>query len=398
MTAYEGDSPLPDVAGFEDSTAHVYAASRAAEPKAKSERLVSLDAFRGLTMLLMVLVNNAGSGAIYHQLKHASWNGWTITDAVFPSFLWIVGVAITISLGKRLAAGVSLTTLYSQIVRRSALIYFLGLIVYVAPEFDLSTQRLLGVLQRIAICYLIASLIFLHTRLRGQLIWIAGLLAGYWALMMLVPVPGFGAGDLSVQGNFAHYLDRIVLGRHNYHSTKTWDPEGVLSTLPAIATALLGVMAGHLLRLKRALAEKTVWLFLAGDLLIAAGLVCDIWLPINKHLWTSSFTLFMAGLDFVIFASFLWLIDGRGYKRAVRPFVIMGMNAIAVYMVSELFAELIDGLHLRSGLSIKQWVFQNVFTPIAPPSIAALLYAVAFMLLMYGVAYALYRKQWFLRV
>lgn len=389
---------MQNIIGFGDSTTQLESAAQTALPKAKPNRLVSLDAFRGLTMLLMVLVNNAGSGAIYHQLQHAAWNGWTITDAVFPSFLWIVGVAITISLGKRLAAGVPRTALYSQILRRSAVIYLLGLIVYAAPEFDPSTQRLLGVLQRIAICYLIASVIYLHTRVRGQLIWIAGLLGLYWALMTLVPVPGFGAGDLSVHGNFAHYVDRLILGHHNYHSTRTWDPEGVVSTLPSIATALLGVMAGHILRLKRALAEKTVWLFLAGNLLIAAGLICDIWLPINKHLWTSSFSLFMAGLDFAIFAGFLWLIDGCGYKKIVRPFVIMGMNAIAVYMVSELFAELIDSVHTAPGFSVKDWVFQNVFTPMAPPSIAALLYAVAFMLLMYGVAYFLYRKQWFLRV
>jgi predicted acyltransferase len=366
--------------------------------KIDSARLVSLDAFRGLTMLLMVMVNNAGSGAIYHQLSHAPWNGWTITDAVFPSFLWIVGVAITISLGKRLASGVPRTKLYSQIFRRAAVIYVLGLIVYAAPDFDLSTQRLLGVLQRIAICYLIASLIYLHTRVRGQIFWIVGLLAVYWALMMLAPVPGFGAGNLTVEGNFAHYVDRIVLGQHNYHSTRTWDPEGIVSTLPSIATALLGIMAGHILRLKRALVEKTVWLFLTGNILIVAALICNVWLPINKHLWTSSFTLLMAGLDFVVFAGFLWLVDGCGYKKVVRPFVIMGMNAIAVYMVSELFAELIDTIHVGAGVSIKDWVFQSIFVPLGQPSVAALLYAVAFMLLMYGVAYALYRKQWFLRV
>jgi predicted acyltransferase len=339
--------------------------------KIDSARLVSLDAFRGLTMLLMVMVNNAGSGAIYHQLSHAPWNGWTITDAVFPSFLWIVGVAITISLGKRLASGVPRTKLYSQIFRRAAVIYVLGLI---------------------------ASLIYLHTRVRGQIFWIVGLLAVYWALMMLAPVPGFGAGNLTVEGNFAHYVDRIVLGQHNYHSTRTWDPEGIVSTLPSIATALLGIMAGHILRLRRALVEKTVWLFLTGNLLIVAALICNIWLPINKHLWTSSFALFMAGLDFVVFAGFLWLVDGCGYKKVVRPFVIMGMNAIAVYMVSELFAELIDTIHVGAGVSIKDWVFQSLFVPLGPPSVAALLYAVAFMLLMYGVAYALYRKQWFLRV
>jgi predicted acyltransferase len=390
---------LEEVIGSGVPVSQVAVSAQAAIPKEKPERLVSLDAFRGLTMLLMVLVNNAGSGAIYHQLSHSPWNGWTIADTIFPSFLWIVGVAITISLGKRLAAGVSRSSLYSQILRRSAVIYVLGLIVYLAPAFDPSTQRLLGVLQRIAICYLVASVIYLHTRVRGQIVWIIGLLAAYWALMMLVPVPGFGAGNLSIEGNFAHYVDRIVLGHHNYHYTQTWDPEGIVSTLPSIVTTLLGIMAGHLLRLKRTLAEKTVSLFLTGNLLIAAGLVCNIWLPINKHLWTSSFSLYMAGLDFVVFAGFVWLVDGCGYKRVVRPFVIMGMNAIVVYMVSELFAELIDAIPSGAGgLSLRDWLFQTIFTPMAPASIAALLYAIAFTLLMYGVAYALYRKQWFLRV
>lgn len=367
-------------------------------PATKPDRLVSLDAFRGLTMMLMVLVNDAGSGAIYHQFHHSEWNGWTLTDTVFPSFLWIVGVAITLSLGSRIQKGVPRKSLYEQIFRRSVILYVLGLIVYVAPAFNPHTQRLMGVLQRIAICYLIASVIYLTTSIRGQLLWIVGLLASYWMMMTLIPVPGFGAGNLSVEGNFAHYIDRIVLGHHNYLSTQTWDPEGIISTIPAIATALLGIMAGHILRLKRPLSEKVAWLFCAGNCLIVIALVCDIWLPINKKLWTSSFALFMAGLDFVIFAGFLWLMDGCGWKRWARPMVIMGMNAIAVYMLSELLAELIGEWHLTSGVSIKHWIFQTIFAPLASPSIAALLYALAYTALMYVFAYFLYRKKWFFRV
>ena len=351
-------------------------------------------------MLLMVLVNNAGSGAIYHQLRHSEWNGWTITDAVFPAFLWIVGVAITLSLGKRMQNGASARDLFPSILRRSALLYLLGLIIYAAPAFNPSTQRLLGVLQRIAICYLAGSILYLTTRVRGQLLWIAGLLIGYWMLMMLVPVPGYGAGNLSVEGNFAHYIDRIVLGHHNYASTKTWDPEGIVSTLPSIATVLFGIMAGHVLRLKRPLSERVTWLFLAGACLLAAGLICDIWLPINKKLWTSSFSLFMAGLDFTVFAAFLWLVDGCGRKRVARPFVVMGMNAIAVYMAAELFDEAISYVHLASisGESIRHWIYHTAFVPIASPAVAALLYALAYTALMYGFAYVLYRKRWFLKI
>lgn len=283
-------------------------------------------------------------------------------------------------------------------MRRAAILYVLGLIVYVAPAFDPSTQRLLGVLQRIAICYLVASVIYLTTGIRGQLIWIAGLLVSYWMMMTLIPVPGYGAGNLSGAGNFAHYVDHLVLGRHNYAATKTWDPEGIVSTLPSIATALFGIMAGHLLRLKRPLTERIVWLYLTGTCLIFVALVCDIRMPINKSLWTSSFSLFMAGLDFIVFAGFVWLIDGCGWKRWVRPFVIMGMNAIAVYMLSELFDELISNIGTASASSVRSWIFHTIFVPLGSAPTSAMLYALAYTALMYAFAYFLYKNKWFLRV
>ena len=355
-------------------------------------RLVSLDVFRGATMALMVLVNNPGDGAhTYAPLQHSDWNGWTLTDTVFPAFLWIVGVAITLSLGKRLAAGVARRQLFVQLLRRAAILYGLGLVVYVYP-FDLSTQRLLGVLQRIAICYLIASAIYLTTGIRGQLIWIVSLLAGYWLVMKLVPVPGYGGGDLEVGHNLANYIDKIVLGSHNYAQTKTWDPEGIVSTIPAIATALFGIMAGHILRMRRQLSERTTWLFVIGNILIALGLIASMWLPINKKLWTSSFSIFMAGLDFVVFAICLWLVDGCGFKRAVKPFVIMGMNAITVYMISELLDEVLSALHWHEPL------YHAVFTPLASPMNASLLYAAAYTLLLWLIAYGMYRRGWFWRV
>lgn len=369
---------------------------------AKRERLVSLDAFRGATMALMVLVNDSGDGSnTYGPLKHSAWNGWTITDAVFPSFLWIVGVAITLSIANRLSAGVPKSKLFVQIARRAVVLYVLGLLIYAYPAFDVSTQRLLGVLQRIAICYLVASVIYLTTTWRGQLAWIVGLLSSYWLMMKFVPVPGYGAGHLDLQRNFAHYVDSILLGRHNYASTRTWDPEGIISTLPAIATTLFGVMAGHLLRLRKTLAERVTWLFCAGNLLIAVALICDLWLPINKKLWTSSFSMFMAGLDFVVLALLVWSIDGVGHRRAVKPLVIMGMNAIAIYMASEVLAEVLDAIRWRSGtgsIALGSWIFQHVFAPIASPMNASLLYAIAYTLLMYALAYGMYRRGWFLKV
>ena len=377
--------------------------STAADPPGRpfTQRVVSLDAFRGATMALMVLVNTPGDyGHIYAPLEHSRWNGWTPTDVVFPSFLWIIGVAITIVLTRRLAAGVSRSRIFSQACRRAATLYVLGLAVYAYPNFDLSTQRVFGVLQRIAICYLIATAIYLTTNIRGQIIWILSLLGGYWLLMTLVPVPGYGAGRLDVEGNFAHYIDRIVLGAHNYAYTKTWDPEGIVSTLPAIATALFGVIAGHILRIGRTLTQRAAWLFAVGVLLLAAGQVCDIWLPINKKLWTSSFSLFMAGVDFVIFAGMVWLLDVRGYKRFAKPLVIMGMNAITVYMVSELLDQVLNMIHVTSGgqpITLHAWL-GGLFGAVASPYNASLLFAIAYTLLMYLVAYVMYRRGWFVRV
>jgi predicted acyltransferase len=367
--------------------------AKTAGPLASAKRLVSLDAFRGATMALMVVVNSPGDGAhAYGPLNHSAWNGWTATDVVFPSFLWIVGVAMTLSLGKRVAAGVPKSQLYLQVLRRALVLYVLGLVIYGFPRYDLSTLRLMGVLQRIAICYAIAAAIYLTTSLRGQIIWIASLLTSYWLIMMLIPVPGYGAGHLDVERNLAHYVDWVVLGAHNYANTKTWDPEGIISTLPAIATALFGILAGHILRARKELAERTTWLFVAGNLLIALGLICNHWLPINKKLWTSSFSIFMAGLDFVMFAICLWLIDGRGYQRFVKPAVIMGMNAIVVYMASEMGEGVLSALHCRT------WIYQTFFAPLASPYNASLIYAVTYMLLMYLIAYVMYRRKWFVRV
>jgi predicted acyltransferase len=366
-----------------------------------SDRVASLDVFRGATIALMVLVNDPGDPRnVYPPLLHAQWNGWTATDVVFPSFMWIVGVAITIVIARRLAAGVSRTQIFGQAFRRAVILYVLGLIVYAWPNFDLSTQRLLGVLQRIAICYLIATAIYLTSNIRGQILWIVSLLGGYWLLMMLVSVPGFGAGHLDVDGNFAHYVDRAVLGAHNYQDTKTWDPEGIISTLPAIATVLFGIVAGHILRLDGPLGRRAAWLFIVGSLLVVTAEVCNTWLPINKKLWTSSFSLFMAGLDFAIFAIMLWIVDVQGYKRFTKPLAILGMNAIAVYMASELLDQVFRAIHVTSNrqpVTLHDWLFMLCST-LASPINASLLYAIAYTMLMYLVAYVMYRRGWFLRV
>ena len=366
----------------------------------KSERLVSLDAFRGAIMALMVLVNTAGGfPGTYGPLRHADWNGWTITDVVFPSFVWIIGVSLCLSLNKRLSAGVTRDRLVMQVLRRGAIIYCLGLLVYAFPYFNLTTLRVLGVLQRLAICYVAGSLLYLFTGIRTQIACIVLLLASYWALMIFVPVPGYGAGRLDVEGNLAHWIDRMVLGNHNYAETKTWDPEGIVSTLPAIASVLFGVMAAHLLRMKSALSERTTWLYLTGSALLTLGLICDAWLPINKKLWTTSFAIFMAGLDFVMFASTLWLIDGMGYRRLARPFVVLGMNAISIYMIAELLETTMNVVRWPgSGASVRAWLYGHLYAPVFSPANASLVFALSYVALMFAIAYAMYRRGWFLRV
>jgi len=355
-------------------------------------RLLSLDAFRGLTMLFMVLVNNGGGPVSYPPLEHSAWNGWTLTDTVFPSFLWIAGVAITLALGRRLEAGEAPAKLLRIVFRRAVIIYVLGLLVYAFPHFSLSHQRLLGVLQRIAICYLAAAIIYLYCGVRAQIIWIISLFAVYWGVMVFIDVPGYGPGNLTVEGNFAHYIDRIVLGTHNYASTKTWDPEGIVSTLPAIGTALLGVMAGHILRLPIPLALRRNRLLIAGAFLIAIGLIWNLKLPINKKLWTDSFATFMAGLDFAVLAIFVWIVDERGLRRWIKPLTIAGMNAIAVYLASEFLSEFLDATPLHHT------IYGRYFAPIASPMNASLLWALSFTLLMYLLAWFLYWRRWFLRI
>jgi len=342
-------------------------------------RLLSLDASRGLTIALMILVNTPGDGRyVYGPLRHAEWHGWTITDCVFPTFVWIVGASIALSVRQR--PGIN-----SAILRRAAILFGLGLLIYAFPTFPLDTFRILGVLQRIAICYAVTAFLFLYTGVRTQVRTAIGLLAAYWAIMAL-------HGDFTVEGNFAHFVDRIILGAHNYAETKTWDPEGIISTLPAIATCLLGLLAGHIIKSPEDIRQRTRRLLSIGCGLIAVGQLLNAVLPINKKLWTSSFTLHMAGLDFVILAALIWLIDIRHIEKPFQPAVIMGRNAIALYLSSEFIEIILHHMHW------KQPIYEALFLPLASPINASLLYAVVYTLFHLAIAYILYRRNIFLRV
>ncbi|MEK9136743.1 MAG: DUF5009 domain-containing protein, partial [Bacteroidota bacterium] len=258
---------------------------------APGSRLVSLDAFRGATIAGMMLVNNPGSWSnIYPQLAHAKWNGWTFTDWIFPFFLFIVGVAMTFSFAKRMEAAGEKSKLYAQVFRRTAIIFVAGVFLNGFPfgllfghHFDVATMRIPGVLQRIALCYFFASVILLNTTIRGQINWILGLLTGYWLLVKLIPVPGYGAGILEPLGSLCWYIDATLLSGHTWSGAPVpgFDPEGILSTIPAITTTLFGVLTGHFLRSSYTKEEKTAWMFVAGNLLLLVGAILDMGLPIN---------------------------------------------------------------------------------------------------------------------
>jgi predicted acyltransferase len=382
------------------------------EPSSGSKRLLSLDAFRGATIAGMILVNNPGTwSAIYPQLRHAAWHGWTFTDWIFPFFLWIVGVAMTYSFAKRKEAGDPKGKLILHVARRALTIFALGLFLNGFPfgllfghEFSWSTIRIPGVLQRIAICYFVASVIYLYSSTRAQVAWIVGLLTGYWLLVKLVPVPGFGAGVLDLQGNLCWWVDSNLLAGHTWRGAPVpgFDPEGIISTIPAIATSLFGALTGTWLRTDRTKEEKTAWMFVAGNILLLLGAVLDIWMPINKSLWTSSYSVFMAGWALVCLAMFYWLIDVKGHSKWATPFIIYGMNAITVFVLSGLVGKSMGLIRYvqadGSFLSLQGMIFQNVFLPLASPINASLLYAISFISVMFLVVWFMWKKKWFLKV
>ncbi len=363
----------------------------------EGERLLSLDAFRGLTVAAMVLVNNPGTWrAVYPPLRHAEWHGWTPTDLVFPFFLFIVGVAIPLALGRRLSAGQTRSDVVAKILRRSAIIFALGLLLHAIPNFDFATLRIPGVLQRIAVCYLVAALIFLRTGWRFQFGLTITLLFGYWAAMTLVPVPGFGAGRLDPEANLAAYIDRALFGPHVWRAARVYDPEGLLSTVPAIATTLAGVLAGHWLKTGGSRRKIVLGLFVAGLAAIVLGEVWHAWFPINKALWTSSYAVFTAGAALVTLALCYWLVEVRGYRGWARPFAVLGVNALALFFLSSLVARLLIVIKVQDATGqtpLHAWLFEHLFAPWATPVDASLAYAVAYLALWLGVLWLLDRYQ-----
>lgn len=370
-----------------------------------TSRLFSLDVFRGATIAAMILVNNPGSEPAYAPLNHAQWNGWTPTDLIFPFFLFIVGVSLTLSFRSRTQKGESRRTLLIHSARRSAIIFLIGLFLNGFPLFHLATWRVAGVLQRIAIAYLVAAVVTLYTKTRGIAIWTAGLLVGYWLAMRFIPIPGFGipGTDMPVNdpnANLSWYIDKLYLPGAMYEKVR--DPEGILSTLPAVATALIGVLTGEWMTRNLEATKKVVGMLAFGVAGILAGEIWNLWFPINKKLWTSSFVLFTAGCALIALAACYWVCDVKQRRGTwTKPFIVFGTNAIAAYALADVISALLVHTHAHLGhrtVTLEEYVFRTVFGSIPSRQFGSLLYSLAFVCLCWLPIYAMYRKRIFLKV
>ena len=391
-----------------------------------SERLVALDVFRGATIAAMLLVNDPGSWShVYPPFLHAEWHGWTFTDLIFPFFLFIVGITTHLSLSLKRESGVDEAAIVIKSLRRGGTIILLGLLLssfpfyawWALPGIDdpslldrvfyrFAHMRFPGVLQRIGVAYIGATLLTLRTTLRQQIGIIVSILIGYWLAMTLVPVPGTGKIGAYLLDEpekvLSAWIDRQVFGPHLWAQTKTWDPEGLLSTLPAIATVMFGILAGRLLRGTAPIAERLNRLFVFGSIGAATGLAWHWFFPINKSLWTSSYVVFTAGVAALVLATTIWLVDVRGSKRWTPPFVAFGINPMLAFVGSGLMARLIYSLIKvpweGQSVPLQAALHRGLFASWLPPKVASLAFAIAFVLLWLGILWPLYRKRLVLRV
>ena len=363
-----------------------------------NSRLLALDIFRGLTIATMITVNEPGiHSRVYGPLLHAPWNGITPTDYVFPSFVFMVGVSVALSYSKQLAKGIPGKQMIGKICRRVVILFILGMFLSILPLFNFSNVRIPGVLQRISIVYFFCALLFLYTSWKFQAKLGAFILIAYYLVMTLVPVPDYGYPIMEPGKNLAAWLDAIVIPGRMYQGT--WDPEGILSTFPAIVTGINGMLAGQILLSKQTAERKIIWLFLAGFLVFALGNGWNWFFPINKNLWTSSFVLYTSGLASMILASLYFIVDILGYKKWGRFAMIYGSNAIAAYLVADVFSDL---LFLKwggkNGVSANQVIINAVLPSGIPQEIISLAWAISFCLLCFIPIYILYKKKIFLKI
>jgi predicted acyltransferase len=372
-----------------------------------SQRLVFLDVVRGIVIAFMILVNNSGNELYaYWPLKHAEWNGWTPTDLVFPSFIFLVGISIVLSTQARIARGETKGALLLHALRRAAILFALGLIVHGFPNYPLATMRIYGVLQRIALCSLAATVLYLWDRRGVTLASVAAAcLLAYWILMRWVPVPGFGLPGhdipfLDKDMNWVALIDRHLFPGRLYETTR--DPEGLISTIPAIATCLLGVLTGLWLRMQKDLTTKLGGLLTGAIAGVALGSLWGIWFPINKKLWTSSYVLFAAGCTLLVLAICFFVIEIKKRGGAwTYPWKVFGSNAIVAYAFSELLSTTIESIHIRQSdhlVTLKELIYTRVFYPIVDPSFGSLLYSLSFVLVCFVPSLVLYKRRIFIKI
>ncbi|MDZ8052195.1 MAG: acyltransferase family protein [Aulosira sp. ZfuVER01] len=377
------------------------------------QRLKSLDVFRGFAIASMILVNNPGSwDEIYPPLEHAEWNGYTPTDFVFPFFMFIVGVAMPFSLFKYTKENRPTQAVYWRIGRRALILFGLGLFLALfsltldfwlngAPASKFATIRIMGVLQRIALAYLISAIAVLNLERRSLWILAAILLIGYWGAMQLIPVPGYGAGNLTIEGNLVGYCDRLILGQQHLLAGKPFDPEGLLSTLPAIVTVLAGYFTGEWLRRQPQQSRTSINLAIFGIICVLVGHFWGFFFPINKQLWTSSYVIFTAGFALLLLAACYELIEVRGWKWLGFPFEVMGLNAIFAFVGSGFVARILIKTHIGNGSDASTtytWIYEHLFKPWAGALNGSLFFAITTVCFWWLILYFMYCRSWYFKI
>jgi predicted acyltransferase len=362
----------------------------------RMSRLISLDAMRGFTIAAMILVNYPASWEhIYPPLEHAEWDGLTATDLVFPFFLFIVGVSITLSFTRLQERGATKNSLYKKIVIRAIKIFAVGIILSLIPNFEFDNIRFAGVLQRISIVFLVCSVIFLNTSLRFQVWFGFFILVVYWLAMTLIPTPGVGEVSLEKGVNLAAWVDSVLLPGRMWQVT--WDPEGILSTFPAIVTGITGLMAGHLLLSKRTSHEKSILLLVSGFIAVCLGYLWGLTFPVNKNLWSSSYVMVTSGLASLLLGTMYYIVDIRNYTGGTKAGIIFGANAIAIYVVSDVISIIFYSMQFGTA-SLSQHFMAGLTSAGFAPELASMLYAIIFVLINFCIAYILYKKKIFIRL
>ncbi|OVE80418.1 hypothetical protein BVY01_00370 [bacterium I07] len=367
----------------------------------KHGRLLSLDVFRGMTIAGMIIVNGPGNDDfVFPQLAHSEWNGCTFADFIFPFFLFIVGVAITLSLSKRKGRGDNQIRLMMKTFRRSAIIFLLGLVLGLFPVFDITNLVLTGVLKTIAVVYFFTALIFLITDLKTQKIILAVILVVYWIAITFLPDPGAVAANLSRGTNLGEWLNKFF--SQNSLLRSCWDIFGRITTVPAVATSLLGVLTGNLLLSNEDNTTKTVKMFIVGNIMIFTAYILSFWFPINKLMWTSTFVLFTGGFALNLFSLCFWVVDVKEYKFWIKPFQAFGMNALAVYFMAVLAGRYLKFIKVTDSsgnlVNLKGYIYNAVFLPLADPINASFIYSIVYTLFWLGFVWFLFKKKIFIKV